>query len=120
MERFRVSTSGHSSTELTIFKDGCFCRSLLFGSELAQAGFSWDHSSYMVPDAIFLDSAKTMIMERAGKELRQYTSENKILEYVIEYPWQNVVVKAVCECGSEKVGSERHSSWCPKHNRSSL
>lgn len=24
----------------------------------------------------------------------------------------NAIVK--CECGSEKVGSSRHSNWCPK------
>jgi hypothetical protein len=23
-----------------------------------------------------------------------------------------------CECGSEKVGSNLHSTWCPKHNDS--
>lgn len=31
------------------------------------------------------------------------------------YASTRVVVKA-CECGSERVGSDRHSSWCPKSN----
>lgn len=31
------------------------------------------------------------------------------------YAGTRVVVKA-CECGSERVGSDRHSSWCPKSN----
>lgn len=22
---------------------------------------------------------------------------------------------SICECGSEKLGSNRHSDWCPKH-----
>ena len=37
------------------------------------------------------------------------------------FPWddnridEEVPVELKCECGSEKVGSPRHSSWCPKH-----
>lgn len=28
--------------------------------------------------------------------------------------------KVVCECGSEKVGSPRHSDWCPKYKEENL
>lgn len=44
--------------------------------------------------------------------VRLTTSDGKI------YTFQNIdscQIFPTCECGSDKVGSPRHSTWCPKH-----
>lgn len=115
MVRFRIDTSGYSSTEFIIYKDGCLCRTVLFGDELKQAGFSWDYSSYLMPEPIFSDSSKSIIKEKVNVEVAKYAEENKISGYRIDYPWETVEFVIKCECGSEKVGSSRHSHWCPKY-----
>lgn len=115
MVRFRLDTSGYSSTELIIYKDGCFCKAVLFDDELKKAGFSWDYSSYMMPEPIYSDSSKKIIRDRINLEVAKYAEENKISSYKIDYPWESVEFTVKCECGSEKVGSTRHSRWCAKY-----
>jgi hypothetical protein len=116
--KFRLDTSGYSSNELIIYKDGCFCKSVLFGDELVKAGFSWDYSAFMMPEPIFSDSSKKIIKERVNVEVSKYAEDNKISTYTIDYPWESIEVTIKCECGSEKVGSTRHSHWCPKYKES--
>lgn len=117
MVRFRVDTSGCSSTELVVYKDGCFCKSVLFGEELARSGFSWDYGSYLMPEPIFSESSKNVIKEKVNVEVAKYAGDNKISSYTIDYPWESVQFTIKCECGSEKIGSNRHSFWCPKHKK---
>jgi hypothetical protein len=37
------------------------------------------------------------------------------LDHGESYPLGMLPKLTICECGSEKVGSSRHSEWCPKH-----
>ena len=37
--------------------------------------------------------------------------------YLMEGKVSNPPRKINCECGSEKAGSNRHSSWCPKDKK---
>lgn len=40
------------------------------------------------------------------------TTRPKIKQYDLGYSWTK---KKLCECGGEKTGSNRHSTWCPKY-----
>lgn len=112
MVRFRVDTSGYSSRELVVYKDGNFCKTVTFEDALTKAGFSWD---YEASEPMFTSDSKQVVKERINKEMSKYADDYKITNYCIEYPWETVTFELKCECGSEKVNSNRHSGWCPKY-----
>jgi hypothetical protein len=45
-------------------------------------------------------------------------SEQKEQEKQLEFAWEATKpLIRKCECGSEKVGSDRHSGWCPRYTK---
>lgn len=49
-------------------------------------------------------------------EVDKLIEELKLVDFFDEDTEPFGIKITVCECGSEKVGSPRHSTWCPKFN----
>jgi hypothetical protein len=69
-----------------------------------------------------------LVIDKYGNNCWDYTGTVKgvVIEwdcipndsnYLMEEKVSNPPRKIKCECGSEKAGSNKHSSWCPKGNK---